>query len=639
MELKLSNNLFLGLQELMHLKESLKESGYEKIFQQMISSYGIVRPFGNSAFENLQVLDSGLGEVTIKAGIAIDNDLNVIEVKTDLIDEVSVPDDNVSRYIVISFAETVIEEGTVNIQVDGSISGSGTSFIKRLRGLPNFPSKIIFPDSTNNVQEYTIQAVQDDTLASLNVAGSQIVAETNQRYAVVGTFTPGVSVATDEKFPFISDGYKIELRSDDTVIEGEEFLLAQVTNDGGVVEIVDQRIRNIFNYTSSNLDALNSVSIESDIIACTEVKYVNSIGSVEKSEVKIEWGIRSNSWNLDINTRKLTVFDGAGGTWSDLSGFAADDFVGHSVVFENGQTAEILSSSDVGGNMTLELEYQSTYITAGEIVITPPGTMELLIKDQSKNYTYQKYLSSLFGVGYIELPPGQYNVKYRLIEGDNVSAYNNINNHQYLKEDSFNANGFVITGSEQYTTYTGGLITVQTSSGSLFTILNAIVFPGVVWDYHGDLTDLPEGWALCDGSLINFPGSPFHNTNAPDYRKRTSVGFDQDTPDYSSVGNVGGVEKVTLTEAQIANHAHNGTVTLDPHSHPIRFCDGAHFDSGARNPGGKGEGGRRTMDERLDIRNSEDVTVSGSIDISSSGGGQEHENRMPFITAYKIMKL
>lgn len=635
MDLKISNNLFLGLQELNHLKNSLREQGYEKIFKQMISSYGIVSPYNSLQFTNLQVVDSALGQLTIKPGIAIDNDLNIIDVKSDLVDVITVPNDGVQRFVVISYIPTVIEQGTVNIQADGSIVGVGTSFVSRMRGLPNFPAKIVFPQSTLNTEEYIVQAVQSDTLASLNVAGSQIIAQNNQKYAVVGTFTPGISVASEEKYPFINDNYQIQLKSDDQLIDGKEFVLARVSNTGGIVTIVDQRVTNIFNFLSQQTDALNTVGVLSDIISCTEVKFKQTSGATDTSVAKIEWGLRSSTWTLNNDTRQLTVFSASGGLWQDLTQFAPQDFVGQYVVFEDGQSAQIISSAVIAGEVTFELEFQSQYVSTGDIVITVAGIVELQATHITKNFTH-KYLSVGFaGYAHLELPPGTYSIQYRIIQTNSISQWSEIGEGQYLTESSFNANGFVIAGEEVYAQSTDGQITISTSPSALFSLLNAIVFPGVVWDYFGPLNAVPSGWVLCDGSLINSPESIFHNTNSPDLRKKVTVGHDTSDVEYNAIGASVGDNSKSISVQQLPAHSHTGTTNSDgEHSHTI---DQNVVVSGV------GSNALTIIDNTAGsaqiIQTEVDGAHSHAFTTQDTGQGDPFDVRQSSLVCYKIMKL
>ena len=635
MDLKISNNLFLGLQELEHLKQSLKKDGYERLFKQMISSYGVVRPFEDNEFTNLEIVSSGLGNITLRAGIAIDSELNAIQIDQDQTAIINVPNDQVERNVIISYRETVLEEGTINIQQDGTIVGVETEFVKKLRGLPNFPSKIVFPLSENNTKEYTIQAVQNDNVATLNVVGSELVAESNQAYSVVGTFTAGIAIPTIDKFPLIRDGYQIELREESELIQGKEFVLATVTRNGTIVNVEDKRLDNIFNFLTQDVQATNSSEFESENIACTEVKFKPSAGAVDSSDVRVEWGVRSVSWSVNPTTRRLRIFDGKGGSWDDFSEFTAGDFQGQYVVFENGQSCEILESQLIDGDIELELEYQSSYLSDGAIRIGPAGLIELRVVNKSKNVTFEKIVPGFAGFAQIQLPPGTYNIKYRLIDDRQITSFRNVKENSYLGEKSFNDNGFLITGSEVNKFSTDGDVEVTVADNSLFKLLNSIVFPGVVWDYSGDIANIPSGWVLCNGQQINAPGSIYNGQNAPDIQGKVTVGQKSSDSDFDTVKESGGEKSHTLTEDEMPTHSHEGnTNRAGNHSHDgfaVGPYDGAELSGGF-------DGGPNLFRQRpIQVNNNGEH--EHTLSIENKGGGQSHNNLQPYIVMYKIMKL
>ena len=82
---------------------------------------------------------------------------------------------------------------------------------------------------------------------------------------------------------------------------------------------------------------------------------------------------------------------------------------------------------------------------------------------------------------------------------------------------------------------------------------------GIITMWSGSITDIPLGWALCDGS-----------NGTPDLRDRFIVGAGGDY----NVGNTGGANSVTLTVAQMPSHSHSsGTLSTDTsgsHSHSYK---------------------------------------------------------------------
>lgn len=69
---------------------------------------------------------------------------------------------------------------------------------------------------------------------------------------------------------------------------------------------------------------------------------------------------------------------------------------------------------------------------------------------------------------------------------------------------------------------------------------------GFIGIWSGSSDNIPDGWALCDGT-----------NGTPDLRGRFVLG----SSTAHAIGSKGGEEKHTLTVAELANHAHNVSVS------------------------------------------------------------------------------
>lgn len=116
---------------------------------------------------------------------------------------------------------------------------------------------------------------------------------------------------------------------------------------------------------------------------------------------------------------------------------------------------------------------------------------------------------------------------------------------------------------------------------------------GSIIPWYGNLADIPDGFALCNGS-----------NGTPDLRDRFIVGAGISY----SLGATGGSDTVTLTVAQMPSHTHGIPI--------------ANTYSGFGGP-----------------PDSSDRAMVGSYDSLSAGGDQPHENRPPYYALYYIMKL
>lgn len=128
-------------------------------------------------------------------------------------------------------------------------------------------------------------------------------------------------------------------------------------------------------------------------------------------------------------------------------------------------------------------------------------------------------------------------------------------------------------------------------------ILGSVSVPsGVIVMWSGAADSVPSGWALCDGT-----------SGTPDLRGRFVIGAGGSY----EVGDTGGVEKVTLTTAQMPSHTHGimqATLTGSQTGEGFNYGR-AYYDSPVY----------------------ENTTATGS--------GQAHENRPPYYALCYIMKL
>ena len=83
---------------------------------------------------------------------------------------------------------------------------------------------------------------------------------------------------------------------------------------------------------------------------------------------------------------------------------------------------------------------------------------------------------------------------------------------------------------------------------------------GVIVIWSGATNAIPSGWVLCNG-----------NNGTPDLRNRFVVGAANNPGTYYEVGDTGGANTVSLTEAQLAQHDHGSgnynTNNVNNHTH------------------------------------------------------------------------
>lgn len=274
--LKFSSNLFLEVNELQRFNKFLEEDGWKRAMKAISKNFGIVENASNSYFK-VTARSGSNSVIVINAGIAFDSNMDAIVMTDDL--ELSVGNTGSNRWVILSRAVTNEEQGTVSINSDGSLSGIGTEFTKVLRGQPNFPVKVKF-NSTSNNGEYEVVSVTSDTSALLS---GSFVNQSNIKYSVIGTFTPGFQPTEDNKMIYEYDSYNIEVvDSDDRpAVSGDEFILAMISFDAsGSMNVSDERIRYMFNnpYTQSD-ESDNSTDPLVSLLSTGVVGGIHAVGS------------------------------------------------------------------------------------------------------------------------------------------------------------------------------------------------------------------------------------------------------------------------------------------------------------------------------------------------------------------------
>ena len=156
----------------------------------------------------------------------------------------------------------------------------------------------------------------------------------------------------------------------------------------------------------------------------------------------------------------------------------------------------------------------------------------------------------------------------------------------------------------------------------------------------------PQGWALCQGQLLNtqqyqalfallgttYGGDGITTFALPDLRGRVPVGFGQGTNlTNKPLGEKGGVETVTLTEAQMPTHTHNTQLAV---SNEVGTSNTPASGNMLSVPANLGPNPVKTYGNATANK----TTISG-ITTNTSGATQSHNNMMPYTTLNYIIAL
>jgi hypothetical protein len=499
--LKIVEELFLGKIELTRFQEFMKDSGFQKFISKLGTEFGLIDSLTDS-FKN-GLVEAGtpiLGLPTMKINelFAIDSDGLFITKNTT--DSIPLVNDNNWYWVKISHAYNTREIGTVSISDSGILIGNNTEFLKIFRGQPDFPSKIKFHNSVNNLLEYEVLEVIDDYTATLQ---GVFITESNLEFSLIGTFTEGSVPSTANKYPFQYDYCLGELVLSNTTTPpaytlGKEFFLARIKLNGGNLYIEDKRSDFRFKL-QSDFYQNQLPSVQNPLIGVEEIKWDSQVSTKDKNLVYIGWGLRTTSYTFDSNTNLLTITNGKGGRFKSTTfttNFTDGDFNGWRVYPKGGTNYfKILDSVKVIGTLKLTLMNGDALYLSGsdELIIAPPAEeIEIICSISSSTNTELPDFNFLCPIneGYAKIPLlvyespfSYYQIKYRYKSHNNYSEiYTLINDTVgYYAENQHNIDG-LLTGTIQtpYTIIGGFSFIILTMASTAYSVYNLGDIPGIM---------------------------------------------------------------------------------------------------------------------------------------------------------------
>jgi len=459
-KLKLSPNLFLEVAELSRFRKFIEDDGYKLFMKYLTKSFGIAQNSDNTLFKvsNKAGTDD---TVTINAGVAFDEDMNIIILKEDK--DITIDYSATKQWIVISHATSNVEEGTVSISSTGTLSGTDTKFTEVLRGQPNFPTKVKLisdqEDNARNTGEYEVVEVNSDTEAVLS---GDFTAETELHYAVIGTFTPGFQADSDNKLIYEYDSCNIEVieSEDKPTLEDGQFIIASLTYNNGW-QVTDERLDYLFNYekvaSTSNTNVSNDPFVA---LRSTTLRLGRML------DVQFEWGYKVNRFEV-INTSTQNIFNILTGEalYIGSSKITDDMFAGWLLVNRKNMVSVVIDSNE--NNYLYITKYNSEIVTNedDDFVIVPNyKEIEVEIELTGTNYDeddykfYHKFsienLRSRFLIP-LEYLDSEITLQYRLKSDSKTTSFQNFAITQFTNTlgelETLGASSFEVNISEPET--------------------------------------------------------------------------------------------------------------------------------------------------------------------------------------------
>jgi microcystin-dependent protein len=187
--------------------------------------------------------------------------------------------------------------------------------------------------------------------------------------------------------------------------------------------------------------------------------------------------------------------------------------------------------------------------------------------------------------------------------------------------------------------------TIDANLKALTAIVAAITIvpSGTMLEFGGAAA--PAGFLMCDGSAVSRAtyaalfavigeaygvGDGATTFNVPNFKGKFSVGYDAADVDYNALGKVGGEKKHVLTSNEMPSHTHT-------YKDSYQIQNGG---PGVPAPGTLTESAGAGSYSGIDGNdNNNDTFWYKNRTTVATGGGVSHENRPPFVTVNKIIKI
>ncbi len=459
-KLKYGTELFLGKIELDRMKKFFDDDGFRMNLLDNSSLFGLIKNKIDNTFNNGFIYETAELTIGHKEIRAINSAGNLIyKPETTLI---SVPADNQYYWVKIEHLFSPKEKGTFSIDVNGNLvcTSLDGELLSILRGMPDYPTRIKFYNSVNNILEYDVIEIIDNNNA---IVEGDFIAETDLQISVIGTFTPGTIQTVDEKEIFQYDSCTLSLvqsTNRPTGYDGLVFYLARVKNDGLALTIEDRRT-DIWE-TRADYTLRNLTRTINPLFGIEKITFSNSQTPRDRNIVYVNWNYRTTNWTFNPQLNLFTINIGEGGRFknNDVSLFNDGDFDGWRLYTASGNYYKITSSLKQVSQIKLYLDTAPNpddFTDSSQQILVCPDAEEIEISftadtddnTPNANESFIFPINAAFGqcsVVVYKSSSALYNIVFRYKHLRDYTDYFIPQDDAigYYNENQFNANGVLI---------------------------------------------------------------------------------------------------------------------------------------------------------------------------------------------------
>lgn len=441
MKVKLSENLFLSVQELNRMKQALQDSGYKQLVRYLTKSIGIAQDANNTLFKVSPKMDSNT-VVVINAGVAFDSNLDPIVMEENKEIEYTTWNSVDKHWLILKRAVHNNEVGTVSVSASGVLTGVDTKFTEVLRGGPDFATKIKFDSAANN-GTYEVVEVTSDTSA---IISGSFAAQSGMKYQVVGTFTPGFQPDENDAKIYEYDYYEIEdiISEEKPELGQDEFLLASIYwTAAGVIQVVDERTPYLFNFSGDTDVTINNIT-KDDVLSLTKSRL---LANSKQLEIRFEAGLTVKQYKMvTTSTNNIFTIQAFQCNFINEEDIPNNIFKNWLLVNRANMQSAVIDSND-GGALTISRYNSSLMVDADSgidndfVVIPNFKEVEVEVGTIGDNYEadepkfYHKYSlvnpTNRFVIP-IEYGYNRIDLKYRLVSENETTPFQPFNTAQFV---------------------------------------------------------------------------------------------------------------------------------------------------------------------------------------------------------------